>query len=134
MEHAALSGRPQRLSLLRGLKTLFGREHVSYRSRRRALRDGHAAQPAGGRAVPRRDPDPRARVDPGLGPAQPALQRWTARLLVCPPRTAAVDGGLVDRLGLEHATDATPARTAAAQHRRRSRGAPAPAPAPGLLQ
>lgn len=67
------------------------------------------AQPVGGRAVPPGDPDPHARVDPGVGPAQPALRRRPARLLVRAPCAAAVDGRLVHRLGLEHSAHAAPA-------------------------
>jgi hypothetical protein len=78
LEHAAHGGRPQRLPVLRGLKTVFPREHGPHRPRRRPLRHRDATQPTGGRAVPRMDSNPHARLDAGLGPAQPALQRRAA--------------------------------------------------------
>ena len=59
-------------------KTLFPREHGPHRPRRRPLRHRDAAQPTGGRAVPRMDSNPHARLDAGVGPAQPALQRRAA--------------------------------------------------------
>ena len=78
LEHAARGGRPQRLPVLRGLKALFSRKHGPHRPRWRPLRDRDAAQPSGGREVPRMDSNPHAGLDAGVGPAQPALQRRAA--------------------------------------------------------
>ena len=72
------AGGRARLPLRRGLQALQRRRHGPHRPAAGSLRDGPAALPEGGRALPGVDPEPRTRLDGGREPPQPA-PKATAR-------------------------------------------------------
>ncbi|MCK7492100.1 MAG: hypothetical protein MZW92_10935 [Comamonadaceae bacterium] len=93
LERAARGGRARRLPVRGRLASCARYENMQHIARRgRALRHRDAALAPGGCAVPQVDPDPRAGLGAGVGPAQCAPRRRAARPLVrlqarsCPRR------------------------------------------------